>query len=1366
MLKRALPLLFILVIGSSFQSGTITPRFTFEKFPYLEKLPSNSVIRIYNDKDGYMWFGTKDGLCRFDGYGIKVFRSSAWTPGKLTHNEIRCIAEDNDHQIWIGTLEGVNIIDKKNFKVKPLDLKYTQKERINSIIIDSKNRVWIGTSNHGALVIDPKTGQFERFSTDKDSRLKLIGNDITNIYEDRTGKVWLSLWKNGLCYIDQGRNQIYYAPKIGNDNNPFRFYQDKDGLYWICTWGDGIFNMTFQQLDSMDIHPLLKSSNENTDHIVYSITQDDKFGYIWIVTFGGLRLIEKTPGGSYKLLNANSFFNATANKMFHEITKDRYGNLWIGSVGEGLYKLDFNKQSIHNFSLTDIKSSVNATPFVTHICELNIDEILITINRVGLFFFNPNTSEIRKSDNTILKGIQSINAMTYISHNQEIWLANEGEDIVRVFKKNKNDLEQTYSFTLSGAVASKENTISVLFEDSKGDIWVGTHTGLYMKPKNSAAILVSSSAKFVNTIAEDIDGRIWIGTEKEGAFVCNPSASADKQIYTLTRIDLKIKNYQSFSVQSICCRKNGDVYIGTREGCLYFYNKKARSAVDLSGLYGITEEGILNIMEDNYGLLWISTLKRIVRYNPATHTSIYYSNADGMSINSFFKDACLKLNSGQILFGGNKGMSAFTPLEQNSTLKPGKQNVVISDIFVQNKSIFDDEKNSHFDSQKNRVTLLYTESNISIEFSALDHSSTNKIQYAYKLSTDRDWIYVGSNRRFVNYTNLPSGKYKFNVKASDENGLWGDQITPLDIEILPPPYKTWWAYSIYFIIIFSLSIFMVKMITNRIRLKNKLEISQIEKLKSEELAQIKLRYFTNISHELLTPLTIILLLIESLQKKNREDMSSLEIMRTNVIRLKRLIQQILIFRKTESGNLKLKINHNDIIAFVKNICYSGFQPLIIGKNINFTIDSEVDSFLAYFDPDKFDKVLYNLLSNAFKYTPKGGSIGLKISFVNRNEGIFMRLSVADSGNGIAEEDLPHIFKRFYTGVSSDPSQSHGIGLALTHELIQIHKGSIEVKSQIGEGSVFTIEIPVFRDAYTEAEFMEDDEMSSESLPENGDIIPSDEPINLKEELENSKDYNILVVEDNHELRKLIVENFAIKYEILSAENGYEALEILQDHKVDLVISDVTMPEMDGLTFCRKLKNDMNTSHIHVLMLTARNSTNDRIECYNAGADAYIAKPFELRVLIARVNNLIRKRRLKMEKFQTNQEVNISSMEYGSIDEEFLKHAVTKVEARLSDVTFDFDQFALDMGSSKSTLHRKLKALTGLAPGEFIRNIRLKHASKMILNNAGNISEIAYAAGFNDPKYFARCFKSEFGVTPTEYQESKNKFKVQPESNKG
>jgi len=474
-------------------------------------------------------------------------------------------------------------------------------------------------------------------------------------------------------------------------------------------------------------------------------------------------------------------------------------------------------------------------------------------------------------------------------------------------------------------------------------------------------------------------------------------------------------------------------------------------------------------------------------------------------------------------------------------------------------------------------------------------------------------------------------------------------------------------------------------------------------------------------------------------------------MKDNINRLKRLIQQILVFRKTESGNMRLKILPNDIVGFVKNICHSNFSPLIGEKEIHFSIESEHESYVAYFDPDKLDKVIYNLLSNAFKHTPKGGSIAVSMTFEPRMDDVFLCLSVSDTGDGIAEQDLPHIFKRFYISSSSDQSQSHGIGLALTNDLLQIHKGSVTVESTLGQGAVFSIEIPVSKNAYTDEELSVEEPKKIE-LPEIQEAEETEE--DDTERIESVKDLTILVVEDNRELNKLIVDYFAGTYKVLSAENGIQALDIVRDNEIDLIISDVMMPEMDGLTFCKIIKNDVATSHINVLLLTAKNSSEDRIDCYNAGVDSYIAKPFELAVLEARTKNLISKRQQKTDTFKANKDINISSMEYGSLDELFLKQAVIKVEEKLSDDTFDFDQFADAMTSSKSTLHRKLKSLTGLSPGEFIRNIRLKHAAQMLINNKGNISEIAFAVGFNDPKYFSRCFKSEFGLTPREYQELK------------
>ncbi|MDD3014286.1 MAG: two-component regulator propeller domain-containing protein [Candidatus Gastranaerophilales bacterium] len=1360
MKRSTLFFISFLIIAIYSHASTNSVRFSFEKFPYTDKLPSKSVTRICQDKEGYMWFGTKDGLSRFDGYDLKIFKSSAQTPGRLTNNDIQCITEDNENRLWVGTLEGINIIDKKSYTIKPFDNKYVNKERINTILTDSKGFVWIGTSNNGVLRINPKTSEFIRFSTDRNSQLVLKENNVTHIYEDREGRILISFWKGGFCFIDQSRKHIVFAPKIGNDNNPFRIYQDKDGLYWVCTWGDGIFNMKINANEKISLLPIRWSENseKKIDDIVYSIVQDDNNGYIWVVTFSGLSLIKKESDGSNKILKTNSFFEGTTTKLFHEILKDHNGNLWIGSVGEGLYKLNFNKLDIQNFPLNEIKKLLNVPSFVTRFCELTNGEVCIAIDRVGLFLFNPKTSEIKRLLDPILKNLNSIKAIINVSSLNEIWIANEGEDIIHVFKNyNKRDLVHVNTISLNDFNAPRDNAITKFFKDSNGNVWIGSTNGLYIKPLNSKVVNISNKIRNINSIGEDSDKKIWIGTEKDGLFMSKPEINEKEIIYSFSKVNLNTGNYQSYCVQSICCTKNGDVYIGTKEGCLYLYDKKNRLANEISGKYGITDEGIMDIIEDNYGILWISTIKKIIKYNTESHAATYFSSNDGMLISSFTKDASIKLKSGQILYGGNEGISEFSPVQTISSLKPIKQRVVLSDILIQNKSIFDDEKQTHFNSEKNRVTLKYSENNLSIEFSALDFTSPGKTQFVYMLEgADNNWIYMGNNRRFVNYVNLPSGKYMFMIKATDENGLLSDQVTTLEIVILPPLFRTWWAYLIYMVFLGAAIFFIARTLTNRIRMRNELKISHIEKEKTEELAQIKLRYFTNISHELLTPLTIIMLLIESIQSKTNSNSNQFVMMKANVIRLKRLIQQILVFRKTESGNMKLKISENDIVSFVKNICHSNFQPLIDEKEIHFSIDIDEDNYQAYFDADKLDKILYNLLSNAFKHTSKGGSISIKISFITRDEEIVMRLSVSDTGEGIAEKDLPNIFKRFYISSSSDQSRSHGIGLALTSDLLLIHKGSIEVKSQLNVGSVFTIEIPISIGAYSELELLDEDTLQDRVSVKSDIITPEiiiENESENESEIESRKDYTILVVEDNLELKNLIAEYFSDKYHVLTAENGIEALKIIKKTEIDLVISDIMMPEMDGLTFCKMLKNDILTSHINVLMLTAKNSDEDRIDCYNAGADAFIAKPFELAVLIARTNNLINKRKQTTENFQKNHEINISSMEYGSIDEHFLNQAVKVVEQKLKDITFDFDQFAIDMITSKSSLHRKLKSLTGLSPGEFIRNVRLKHAAKMLINNSGNISEIAFSVGFNDPKYFSKCFKTEFGITPTEYMES-------------
>lgn len=1322
----------------------------FEKFPYNDKLPSNSVKKIYNDKEGYMWFGTKDGLCRFDGYRTKIFRSSYINHRKLSSNNIQCIAEDNHNCLWIGTTEGIDILDKSNYTITPYNNSMIGRD-VNDLLVDKADNIWVATNSRGVIRIDHKK---RSHIYQHNAKLGSIPtNRVSTIYQDTQGRVWIMFWKGGIALYQPDRDNFKTFPPIGNTNNPIRMLEDRNHNYWICTWGDGMFSMDLNNIAGKLFTPVSFTKNgkpAKMSDIIYSIVQDSKMGYLWIISFSGLDMLEKKDSHTLNIQDSESLFNEPNNKLFHDLIVDRRGDLWLGSVGDGIYKLNYSKSTFQYNSLVSLTKKIGYSPNVYRTCETTNGRVYLVLDRLGLFTLDLRTGILTQSSNPSFHGTQNIKVICHIKSKHEIWITKEeGNDIYIAKDQSNGNLNILKSIVIDRANHSSVNN---LLEDSHGNVWIGFNQGVYKRSASGKVSLINSKIANVTCIAEDRRGNIWIGTEKQGVFKIQLDINTKRFIH-IVNFSEKSGNLQSNSIQSVCCGKKGSIYIGAREGSLYFYNENNNRMIDISDKYGITEDAIQDIVEDNYGLLWISTVKKIIRYNPNNHVSTYYTASDGVLVSSFSKNTGIKLHNGNILFGGNKGLCLFLPFatsKQSTTVS----RVTITNIDVNNQSIFDRTKKSHFDSQSNKLTLQPDDDNISLEFSALNYSSAEKIQYAYRLiGIDKDWVYLSNDRRYVNYANLPAGQYRFEVKATNENGQWVNQISSLTIIKKSPFYQTWWAYVLYLVIIGGSIYFVLKNISHRIRLRNELKISHIEKEKSEELAQIKLRYFTNISHELLTPLTIIMLLIENLQKKNSSDSSQFEIMKDNIIRLKRLIQQILVFRKTESGNMKLKIRQNDVVAFINNICQSNFQPLINEKEINFSIDAEYENYIAYFDPDKLDKVIYNLLSNAFKHTPKKGSIAVKIIFVTRNSDVFMRLSVADTGDGIAEQDIPHIFKRFYISSTSDQSQSHGIGLALTHDLLQIHKGSVEVKSQLGEGAVFTVEIPITLGYYSKGDLWTEELETNEVLE-----IFENSPIEVNKEIlvdpDVKHDFTILVVEDNQELKNLIVDYFSNGYNVLNADNGVDAMKIVTENEIDLVISDVMMPEMDGLTLCKILKNDVTTSHIDVLMLTAKNSTEDRIDCYNSGADAYIAKPFEMAVLNARTRNLMQRRMKKTSDFKNNKNINISAMEYGSIDELFLNQAVLKVEERLSDYTFDFDQFALDMLTSKSTLYRKLKSLTDLSPVEFIRNIRLKHAARMLANNTGNISDIAFAVGFSDPKNFSKSFKIEFGFTPSEYQKSK------------
>ena len=810
----------------------------------------------------------------------------------------------------------------------------------------------------------------------------------------------------------------------------------------------------------------------------------------------------------------------------------------------------------------------------------------------------------------------------------------------------------------------------------------------------------------------------------------------------------------SDNIGAICVDDNGLVWMGSQDGDVFTYDPQTNKVENLSDMFDMLEEGIFNIITDQLGHIWISTNKRVIEYDPKNGGIMDYSTMTDVMVNSFMPNSYYKTRAGKILYGGNKGISVFTPYDHLSD-NPRRIRTMVADVKIDGVSSLLEKNNQRFNLRSQIISLNAGDKNIEIDFSSLNYAFPDKIKYAYKMDgVDDDWVYVRGDRQFAFYNQLPKGKRTFYLKTTDVNGLWSNYIAEVQVFKQPAFYETLWAYLFYIVFtLLCLYLFYHRM-KRRIQLRHELRIAQIDKEKSEELVQTKLRYFTNISHDLLTPLTIITCLIDDAEMTNGSRISQLTMIRSNVNKLRRLLQQILDFRKVESGNMKLSVSKSDVISFIDDVCKINFTPLMRKKNQTFTFLTEDRHLMAYFDRDKLDKIVSNLLSNACKYTANGGDIKLIVDSYWESEYHHLRIQVVDTGEGIAPADLENVFKRFYTINKGDESESNGIGLSLTKDLVELHHGTINVESELGKGSTFTVDLPINKDSYQE------DELISEHISVNGintDLILE------KEELIDSKvgegedmqiaDVHLLLVEDNEELLFLMEKILSKHYHVLIAKDGLEALNVIKDNEIDIIISDVMMPEMDGLEFCRTLKSNLETSHIPIILLTAKNTVEDRIECYNAGADGYISKPFELKILEARINNFIMHKKNKQEEFRSNVEVNIDSLEPSSMDKEFLDKVISVIKSNMSEGDFDVVQLADALAVSKSSLYRKMKIATGLSPIEFIRNIRLKHGSQLLKDKSISVAEVAYECGFSNPKYFATCFKEEFGVTPKEYQKS-------------
>jgi signal transduction histidine kinase/DNA-binding response OmpR family regulator len=775
---------------------------------------------------------------------------------------------------------------------------------------------------------------------------------------------------------------------------------------------------------------------------------------------------------------------------------------------------------------------------------------------------------------------------------------------------------------------------------------------------------------------------------------------------------------------------------------LYKYDIAAQQFTDYTQQANTNNFVIFNIVAGNNGRIWISSDKQVVEFDPPTGASIRYDAWNDLILTYLHSNSAVSIHDGSIVFGGNRGICLFTASSQlNMPCKNTK--TVITDIKINGKSILQREGNRQNPDRQKPLVLLPNETNVEIDFSSFNYQHAGKTRYACKLEgVDEQWTYMEPGRNFAVYNQLRKGKYTFLVKSTGDNQLWSDAITRLTVIKKPMFYETGWAYAFYAVVILFTLLAGLRLYTNRIRLRNELHIAQMDKEKSEELIQTKLRFFTNIGHEFRTPLTLIMTplstLIHQLSDENlKHKLSSIY---RNAEDMLGLINQLLDFRKLEMGGEKLKLSCNDFVKFAEYV-YLSFRDVAENKSIQFTFESEIGQLFMGFDKSKVRKIIHNLYSNALKFTPEEGYIATTVRLVQENGREFVRLDMADSGCGIPDNEQQLIFKRFYQSENNDPDKTgSGIGLHLVKEYVELHGGHISVGSKINEGSVFSIILPA--DLQVDCNTEQDDmHAGASSLPTETGSDPNQ-----------GERKTLLIVEDNAELRHFLAEQLTDRFKVLQASDGKQGADLALKKFPDLIVSDLMMPVMNGLEMCQRLKTDIQTSHIPVILLTAKLSDETKIDSYKSGADSYIAKPFNFEVLLTRIEMLIEQQEKRRKQFHKTIEITPGSITT-SLDEELIRKALLVVEKNMNNSEYSVDELASELALSRRQLSRKFQSIIGLSPGEFIRSLRLKRAAQLLKDSQYNVSEISDMIGFGSIKYFNLHFKEAFGVTPTQYRAS-------------
>ncbi|MCU4158027.1 response regulator [Carboxylicivirga sp. A043] len=1280
----------------------------------------------------------------------------------ITNNDVRFIFASKDSALWVGTARGVNMLNKADLQRKHYNFHHYFIEYSFNSAIELDDEIWLATDKQGLVCYNKQNHSYNFI---KQSNNPLFPSDeILNIYNTAKQTVLVAFKDGGLMHYSPSSKQ-WQRVNIHGDNVDNIYFDHFDNA-WVTTETFGVTKLNLNSL-STNYYQLTEpeqiSITDRERHVFY----EDKDTNLWIGLHGGaLAYYNRLSDSFYKYINNPSDNYSISSNIVHCITEDLSGQMWIGT---GQYKGGLEKVVMRNAAFKHLLPSPNVNQITDNVVRCayqdKYERIWLSTKNGRIHVYNKDLKKLQ-SFQTPSSGRSSLRTTNvyslFIDEQNYIWLGTKGHGLFisqTPISENNKDLNSlqfhNYTSQADDSTSLPNNNIYSIERDKTGNIWVGTYgNGICKVHKSNTGQLTfkrynttnsNLSSDQVRKIKCDSDSNLWIATAF-GVNLLHKDSLAKAHItfqcfYKETGHPQKI-NYND--VGEIYEDSNKRLWFGTLGGGVSSIELPISAQSTFTNL--TTEDGLSNnvvygILEDSENQLWFSSEYGLNRFNTATRSFEIYNESNGLSFNNFSESTCFFLQDGRLVFGGSEGAEVI-----NTQLikKTNNKNLIeLTNFQLFNKDVVVNELGSPLDSSisfSNNINLKHHQSSFSIEYSALDYLDPSKVQYAYQLyGFESNWNYVG-NQTKATYTNLPHGRYTFKVKHTNRSGQWNNDIRTLSITIAPPWWKTIWSYMAYTLLILAV-FWLARIILLRIN-KYRSQLT-LEK----RINELKLRFFTNISHEIRTPLTLILGPLEDILhegKVNDDIKNQLKLMKKNTKRMLALVNQLLDFRKIQNNKMNLNVQEINLVTFTQNI-YESFIPLAKHNGVQLKFKKQEDSIKTYADAVKLDSIIYNLISNAIKFTPKGKRVLITVETDSNNPEMAL-VNVQDEGPGIAHENIPDIFTRFVI-LNKNDNRGSGIGLALAFELAKLHNGDLKVNSQVDKGSCFCFSIPVNNHALLQSPSVSSKETPTEVNSHRADF---DEDINTSSaepQLLDKSKTTVLIVEDNHQIANYIQSQLKTDFNCIVAENGHEGLKQAAVHNPDAIVTDIMMPEMDGIEMTQLLKDNFSLCHIPVVMMTAKTDEQDKIKGFETGAEAYITKPLNVRHLKAVLSSFINQRKLIISKYRDNKTIDPDTLKVNTKDEEFLHQLLTYIETNYS-ADLSIETVAKEFCVSRTVLYNKVKGLTGLSPLEFIRQVKLK-LSLELLKKGYSVSETAYKVGYTDVKYFSRQFKMVHGYPPSQ-----------------